>query len=190
VADVLLLHSALGRRPAVGAYAAALESEGHRVVAPDLYDGQVFRLPEEGTRHMSWLGWERLAARAESAAADMLAPFVVIGMSMGAGLAAHLAVTRPGVSGVVLLYSGEPPEGTWPLGVPVQVHHTVGDPWADTRASCALVAAAARSGSASTLHLYRGSRHILDDADLPDHHDPDLAALVWTRVLAFLAELS
>ena len=187
--DVLLLHSALGRRPATEAYRQALEREGHRVVAPDLYDGQVFRLPEEGTSHMKWLGWERLSARAESAAADMPVPFAVVGMSMGAGLAGHLAVSRPGISGVVMLYSGEPPEGTWPHGVPVEVHHTIHDPWADVSASCALVTAVAHSGSPSSLHLYRGARHLIDDADLPDHHDPGTAAVVWRRVVAFLAEL-
>lgn len=188
--DVLLLHSALGLRPAVRALTARLEELGHDVFAPDLYDGQVFDEAEAGVAHMRWLGWERLVARAEAAAAEMAGPFVAVGLSLGAGLCAHLASTRPGVRGVLMLYSGEPPEGPWPRGVPVQVHHAVDDPWADVTSSAALVAAASRAGAPASLHLYPGARHILDDADLPDHHDPGVTPLLWPRIEGFLAELS
>ena len=188
--DVLLLHSALGRRPGVLAFARRLEEQGHRVVVPDLYEGQVFASPDAGVAHMRWLGWDRLVARAETAAADMPGTYVVAGMSMGAGVAVHLAVTRPGVKGTLLLYSGEPPERPWPVGLPVQVHHTVDDPWADVASSSALVAAAARAGSPAALFLYPGTRHLFDDADLPDHHDAAATALLWERVFLFLRENS
>lgn len=40
-----------------------------------------------------------------------------------------------------------------------------------------------------TVHTYPGDRHLLDDDDLPDQHDPGAAALIWSRVEAFLADL-
>lgn len=146
VPDVLLLHSALGLRPAVRAFAARVGALGFSVFTPDLYDGQLFADAEAGVAYMRWLGWDRLVARAESAAAEMADPFVASGMSLGAGLCAHLASTRPEVRGVLMLYSGEPPEGPWPRRVPVQVHHSVDDPWADVASSSALIASATERG--------------------------------------------
>lgn len=81
--DVLVLHSALGLRPAVRAFSARIAAVGHRVFTPDLYDGQVFAEAEAGVAYMRWLGWDRLVARAESAAAD------IAGCAVGSSWRAH-----------------------------------------------------------------------------------------------------
>jgi dienelactone hydrolase len=74
---------------------------------------------------------------------------------------------------------------TWPESVPVQVHG-MDDDWSfvgegDIEAARALVAEAPDG----ELFLYRGDRHLFADPSLPTY-DPEAAALLTERVLAFL----
>ena len=46
--DVLLLHSALGLRPAIAEHADRLRAAGHTVRAPDLFEGRTFTDADEG----------------------------------------------------------------------------------------------------------------------------------------------
>lgn len=55
--DVVLLHSALGLRPAVRRAEDRLTAAGHRVQVPDPYDGRVFDDVDEGVAHLEQLGW-------------------------------------------------------------------------------------------------------------------------------------
>ena len=48
MAHVLLLHSALGLRPGVHAFADRLRELGHEVVVPDYYEGHVFEQEAPG----------------------------------------------------------------------------------------------------------------------------------------------
>jgi dienelactone hydrolase len=50
MAEIILLHSAQGLRPGVGAAAEALREGGHMVRTPDYYDGEVFDELEAGLR--------------------------------------------------------------------------------------------------------------------------------------------
>lgn len=113
---------------------------------------------------------------------------VLAGWSMGAGLAVHLATTRPGARGALLLHGGGIEDGdAWPP-VPVALHHAVDDPWVELEHRDPLVTAAARAGVPASLHVYPGTGHVFDDDEHPDH-DPASAALLWSRALAWLAEL-
>ncbi len=190
MADVVLLHSAAGLRPAVRRAADRLRAAGHTVTLPDLYAGEVFTDLEQGVALMNAIGWPELLGRAEAAVADVSADAVLMGMSMGAGLAATLALDRPQTRGVVLLYGPELPEEPLPAGLPVLAQHASGDPWVDPGSEAALVARCAELGLPLTLHVYPGAGHLLDDDDLPDQHLPAAARLVWPRVEAFLAELA
>ena len=51
MADVLLLHSALGLRPGVHAFADLLRERGHEVTVPDYYEGHVFDEEASGIAH-------------------------------------------------------------------------------------------------------------------------------------------
>jgi dienelactone hydrolase len=184
--DLVLLHSALGRRPAVVRAGERLTAAGHRVHVPDLYERVLFDDVDEGVAHLERLGWATLVARAE--AVDAPAGSVYVGWSMGAGLAAHLVQTRMGARGALLLHGGGiEPGRPWPA-VPVAVHHAVDDPWAEPEYRDALLAAAARAGVTADLHLYPGPGHVFDDDDHPDAA-PASADLLWRRALAWLAEL-
>ena len=71
----------------------------------------------------------------------------------------------------------------WPAGVPVQVHGKEGDEFfaEDLEAAQAL----ADSTDRAELFLYPGEEHLFADSSLPAY-DPDAAALLMKRVLAFL----
>ena len=186
MAEVVLFHSAAGLRPAVLRAADGLRALGHGVTTPDLYDGRTFTDLDEGVAHMRSIGWPELLTRAAAAVEGLPETLVYIGMSMGAGLAATVAATRPGARGVVLLYGPEVPEEPWPAGVPVQAHYAVGDPWVDASSEVLLIRKVADAGGQVSLYVYPGSGHLLDDDDLPDPYDASAAAVLWLRVAAFL----
>jgi dienelactone hydrolase len=184
--DVVLLHSALGLRPAVRRAGERMTAAGHRVHVPDVYDGAVFGDVDEGVAHMEQIGWPTLVERAEAVGAP--ADSVYVGWSMGAGLATHLVQSRPGARGALLLHGGGIEDGDpWPA-VPVAVHHAVDDPWAEPEYRDPLLATAARAGVSAQLHLYPGTGHLFDDEDHPDFVAAS-TQLLWERALAWLAEL-
>ena len=184
--DVVLLHSALGLRPAVLRTAERLRGAGHRVHAPDLYEGRVFDDVDEGVAHLEQVGWSTLVQRAEEL--DTPPDAVLVGWSMGAGLATSLAQTR-GASGVLLLHGGGIAAGdAWPA-VPVAMHHAHDDPGVDAGYPEALLSAACAAGVTASRHLYPGPGHLFDDDDHPDH-DAASTALLWRRATAWLDELA
>lgn len=189
MADVVLLHSAVGLRPAVTRAADGLRAQGHAVTTPDLYDGRTFADVDEGVAHMQSIGWPELLRRATVAVDALPAGLVYAGMSMGAGLAATLAASRPGARGVVLLYGPDVPQDPWPAGVAVQAHWAAQDRWVDPGSETALINAVTGAGGQVSIHVYPGAGHLLDDDGLPGEHDPVAAPLVWQRVAAFLAGL-
>lgn len=103
--------------------------------------------------------------------------------------AQKLAQTRPGAQGALLFYSCVPMSffgGSWPPGVPVQVHGMDADPFfvgeGDIDAARELVASTDRA----ELFLYPGDQHYFADSSLPSY-DADAAALLTRRVLEFLS---
>ena len=109
--------------------------------------------------------------RGVAAAADLPADLVYAGISLGVMPAQRLAQTRPGARGALLLESAVPTEefGSWPAGVPVQVHGMDGDEFfagEDLPAARALVEEASAAASAE-LFLYPGDGHLFVDPSSP-----------------------
>jgi dienelactone hydrolase len=190
MAELLVLHHALGRTDGVAAFAERLRTAGHEVHLPDLYEGRTFATIEEGVAHAEEVGFDRIVDRGLRAADGLPTDLVYVGFSLGVLPAERLAQTRSGARGALLFHSCVPPEefGTgWPEDVPVQIHAMESDPWfvddGDLEAARALVAAT----SQAELFLYPGDQHLFTDASL-DAYDEDATALVLRRVLAFLAD--
>jgi dienelactone hydrolase len=182
--EILLFHSALGRRPAVHAFADRLREAGHTVHVPDYYDGRVFDDLAAGVAYRDQLTIPEIARRAAAIAEELPTDLVYAGFSLGAAPAQLLAQTRPGARGAILMHGALPSaafEVPWPASVPLTVHAMQDDPWVELPVAQALTAEAADG----TLHLYSGSGHLFADPDDPDH-DPQAAALMMERVLAFL----
>src|SRR6202034_2360329 len=73
---------------------------------------------------------DAISPRGERAAATLPAELVYAGFSLGVLPAQKLAQTRPGARGALLFYSCVPAAffGTWPDGVPAQIHGMDADP--------------------------------------------------------------
>lgn len=186
--QIALFHSVLGVRPGIHDAAARLRGAGHHVLIVDQYDGRVFDSYEEADGFTQSLGYPELMRRAVVAVEALRDGFVAAGFSNGGGMSEYVATQRR--VGGVLMFSGALPlemlgADHWPEGVPAQIHYTAGDPfhrqdWVDTVANSIRAV-----GATVELFDYAGSGHLFTDPSLPAEHQPDEAAVLWQRVLAF-----
>ena len=114
------------------------------------------------------------------------AEILYAGFSLGVMAAQSLAQTRPGARGAILYSAAMPASefgGSWPEGVPLQIHMMDADPWGeeDRPVAEALVEEVADA----QLFLYPGSGHLFADESLGDY-DEQAADLLQERTLAFL----
>ena len=187
--DVLLFHHAQGLTDGVHAFADRLRQAGHRVTAPDLYDGHTYATLEEGMAHAREAGFQELAERGVAAADGMPDDLVYVGLSLGVMPAQQLAQTRPGARGAVLCFACVPAEefgGPWPAGVGLQVHGMDHDPVFADEGDLAAAQQLTDSVDGAELFVYPGDQHLFVDSSLSDHR-PEAAELLTKRVLEFLA---
>ncbi|QQR36649.1 dienelactone hydrolase family protein [Devosia oryziradicis] len=188
---ILLFHHVQGLTPGVAAIADTFRAAGHTVHVPDLLDGKTFGSIPEGIAYVKTIGFGEVIARGKAAADAVAGPIVVIGMSLGVLPAQAIAQTRGDVCGVVLLHGAVDVtefSPVWPKQVPVQVHAMDADPEfvdsGDTDAAMELVG----QSDNGDLFLYPGNGHLFTDNSVADY-DAEQAALVMSRVLAFLDEV-
>jgi dienelactone hydrolase len=188
MAEVLLFHHTQGQTEGFTAFADELRQAGHTVHAPDLYDGRTFASLEEGVNHAREFGFGTILERGEQAAQDLPSELVYAGFSLGVMPAQKLAQTRPGAQGALFFSAALPASefgGSWPEGVPLQIHMMEADEWAleDLPAARELV----ESVDGAELFLYPGDGHLFADRSLADY-DEQAAAQLKERVLAFLRD--
>jgi dienelactone hydrolase len=184
--ELLLFHHAQGQTQGFLAFADELRAAGHVVHAPDLYDGNTFTDLNEGVDYAKKVGFGTIGERGRLAAEGLPDPLVYAGFSLGVMPAQMLAQTRPGAKGALLFSAAFPASefgGSWPPGVPLQIHMMEDDEWAveDLPAARELV----ETVDGAELFLYPGDRHLFADNSLPDY-DESAATLLTRRVLAFL----
>lgn len=106
---------------------------------------------------------------------------------MGAASAEHLALTRPGARGAVLMHGALPPEwfghATWPAALPLHIHVAEADPWVDVDVVNTL------EHEGATVTRYPGAKHLFADDDDVDF-DAKAATQMTEDVRAFLATLA
>jgi dienelactone hydrolase len=192
MAEVVLYHHSQGLTEGVKAFADELRRAGHTVHLPDLYEGNTFDTLDEGMAYARTTGFGVVNERGIRAADELPEAIVYAGFSLGVMAAQQLTQTRPGAKGALFFYSCLPVEefGTWPDGVPVQIHGMDEDPFfteegGDLDAARALVA----STDQAELFLYPGKEHLFADSSLPGY-DEAAATLLTQRSLAFLANLA
>lgn len=192
MAEVVLFHHVQGLTPGVVAFADELRAAGHTVHTPELFDGRTFDSIPEGMAFVEETGFDTLVDRGVQAAEELPAEVVYAGFSFGVLPAQKLAQTRPGARGALFFYSCVPTSyfGSWPAGVPVQIHGMDADPIfvgeGDVDAARALVAEATDAATGAELFLYPGDQHYFADSSLPSY-DAAATALLTRRVLDFLA---
>ncbi len=186
--EVILFHHALGLTPGTIAFADDLRAAGHTVHTPDVFEGRTFGSIEEGVGHAQEIGFGEVIERA-TRAAEQLAPEVVYaGFSLGVVCAQKLTQTRPGAKGGLFYYSCVPASefGTWPDGVPAQVHGMDHDPFFMDEGDVDAARELAAAHEGIDVYLYPGDQHYFADRTLPTY-DADAAALLMQRTLDFLA---
>jgi dienelactone hydrolase len=187
MAELLLVHHAQGLTAGCLAFADELRAAGHVVHAPDLYDGKTFSELADGIGYAREVGFDTVQERGVRAADGLPDEIVYAGFSLGAMPAQALAQTRPGAKGAVLLHASAPLSefgGTWPQGVPLQIHTMEDDELGDVDVAREL----ADTVEGAQVFLYPGDRHLFTDSSLPDY-DEGATTLVKQRVLAFLDDL-
>ena len=142
-----------------------------------------------GVGYAKELGFETIGERGRLAAEGLSNELVYAGFSLGVMPAQELAQTRPGAKGALLFSAAFPASefgGSWPPGVPLQIHMMEDDEWAleDLPAARELVDMV----EDATLFQYPGDRHLFADSSLPDY-DEDAAKLLEQRVLTFLGDI-
>ena len=187
--EILLFHHAQGQTPGFLAFADDLRAAGHVVHAPDLYDGKTFTDLDDGVGYAREVGFGTIQARGRLAAEGLPNELVYAGFSLGVLPAQMLAQTRPGAKGALFFAAAFPASefgGSWPAGVPLQIHMMEDDEWAveDLPAARELV----DTSDGAELFLYPGDRHLFADSSLPDY-DESAATLLEQRVLAFLKDV-
>jgi dienelactone hydrolase len=187
--EILLFHHAQGQTQGFLAFADELRAAGHVVHAPDLYDGKTFTDLNEGVGYAQEIGFGTITERGRLAADGLPNELVYAGFSLGALPAQMLAQTRRGSKGALLFHAAFPASefgGSWPPGVPLQIHMMEDDEWAteDLPAACEL----AETIDGAELFLYPGDRHLFADNSLPDY-DESAATLLKRRVVAFLKDV-
>jgi dienelactone hydrolase len=187
MAEVLLFHHVHGLTDGCLAFADQLRAAGHTVHTPDLFDGRTFATLDEGLDHAGHIGFETIVERGRDVA-DALPPGLIYGgWSLGAMPAQALAQTRPGARAAVLLHSAIPVTefgGSWPDGLPLQIHTREADPLGDAGVARELAATI----DSCELYLYPGDQHLFTDASLPVY-DEAATALVVDRLLGLLRGL-
>lgn len=189
MAEVLLFHHAQGQTPGFLAFADELRAAGHVVHTPDLYDGKTFTDLDEGVGYAKKVGFATIAERGRSTTDGLPNELVYAGFSLGVMPAQQLAQTRPGGKGALLFHGAFPASefgGSWPSGVPLQIHMMENDKWSveDLPAARELVGTI----EGAELFLYPGDRHLFADNSLPDY-DEAAAKLLMQRVLRFLDKI-
>lgn len=190
MAEILLLHHIQGLTPGVIAFADSLRAGGHTVHTPDLFQGLTFDSIDAGQAYVGEVGFQEVGARGLRAAEVLPPGLVYAGFSLGVMAAQQLTQNRPGARGALLYHSFADPSffGTWPEGVPVQIHAMDADPFfvgeGDIEPAQAFVAA----HDEAELFLYPGDGHLFADSSLAGY-DSAATTLMIQRSLAFLDRL-
>jgi dienelactone hydrolase len=188
--EVVLFHHALGLTPGIVAFADELRRAGHTVHTPDLFEGRTFGTIEAGMGYAEEIGFPgEVIERGTRAVEALPAGVVYAGFSLGVLPAQKLAQTRPGARGALLFYSCVPVSafGSWPEGVPVQVHGMDSDPFFADEGDLDAARELTSQAKDAELFLYPGDQHYFADSTLPSY-DPDATALLLQRVLGFLRD--
>jgi dienelactone hydrolase len=188
MAEVLLFHHAQGQTAGFHAFADELRAAGHTVHTPDLYDGRTFDTLDDGVAYAQKVGFGEILEQGTREADDLPSELVYAGFSLGVLPAQKLAQTRPGARGALLFYSCVPASefGSWPAGVPVQIHGMDNDPIFVGEGDVEFARALVEEAEDGELFLYPGDQHYFADSSLPSY-DEAAAKLLTERVLAFLA---
>jgi carboxymethylenebutenolidase len=172
-----------------------LAESGFVVFAPDLYHGKVADTIAGAEALGSALDNSHLQAKAEIAeavkfltehAGDSDRGVAVIGFSLGAYYALHLADADPEHIHSVILFYGTGGEDFQNSRAVYLGHFAENDQFEPLDNIKSLQASLERSGRPVNFHLYPNTGHWFFEPDRADAYNAPAAQLAWERTLAFL----
>lgn len=194
---VVVLHAWWGLNDTIKAFCRQLAGAGFVALAPDLYHGRVANTIAEAEALGQALDANHRQAKAEiAAAAHFLKEQVgaadgglgVMGFSLGAYYALHLADALPELIQAVVIFYGTG-GGDYHQSRAVYLgHFAEHDPFEPPAHVESLADDLRRAGRPVTFHYYPGVGHWFCEPDRPDAYDHEAAALAWERSLTFLKE--
>jgi carboxymethylenebutenolidase len=172
-------------------------AEGFVALAPDLYNGEVTKSPDDAGKMLMALNIGEAAKDMKGAAEYLLdldevnpKKVGILGFCMGGQLALYAATEFPQqFSASVDFYGIHPNAQIDPskLQVPVQAHFGKRDHTVPEESARALVESIEASGKSIEAHFYDADHAFFNDTR-PEVHNREAAALAWTRTLAFLRQ--
>jgi carboxymethylenebutenolidase len=189
---VLVLHSWWGLTPFFRQVCDRLAEEGFVALAPDLLEGRTPAGVAEAEEVLRDADANELAHLTRSSLHTLRelpvtaeGPLGVVGWSMGGSLALWLSARVPqAVGATCAFYAGQDIDFVESSSAYLG-HYAEEDPFVDDDGLVLLEADLHLLGLDTTFHRYPGTRHWFFEADRPEH-DPEAAALAWSRTLAFL----
>lgn len=196
---VLVLHAWWGLNDTIKAFCTRLANEGFIVFAPDLYHGEIANTIAGAEALGSALDRNHLQAKAEIAAATTFLnehagqtaangrPGVaVIGFSLGAYYALHLAAADPAQIHSVVLFYGTGDDSFDNARADFLGHFAEDDEFEPQANVDQLAASLREAGREVIFYRYPGTGHWFFEPDRVDAFNPAAADLAWARTLAFL----
>jgi len=196
---VLVLHAWWGLNDTIKVFCTRLAEAGFVTFAPDLYHGQVADTIADAEALGSALDNNHLQAKAEIAdATKFLSGHVeqadrdlaVIGFSLGAYYALHLAAAHPEHIHSVVLFYGTGDADSSNSRAAYLGHFAENDPYEPQSNVDWLEASLKQAGRPVTFYCYPGVGHWFFEPDRPDAYDRAAANLAWERTLSFLRRSS
>lgn len=169
--------------------------EGFVALAPDFYDGQTTKSPDDAAKLFMALNIDRAAADLRGSAEFLLgrpettsAKVGALGFCMGGQLALFAGMNSPDRVGAVVDFYGIHPKvpiDPGALRVPVQGHFGIRDHSVPREKVEALAQAVTAAGGSFDAHFYDADHAFFNDTR-PQVHSRDAAMLAWRRSLEFL----
>jgi len=188
---VILVHDWYGRLPWLESYAAALESQGYRVVVPDFYNGVA--TTETATAEVLMAQLDVAGALAELDDIIQLARTEgstrvgVVGFSLG-GWLALLHAQSGGADAVVAYYATLGPDQHGVIPAPVLLHLAEIDEWDEGEDPESFISRLKDHGTPITEWTYLATAHSFANATIIDRVDVNAAALAFARTSSFLED--
>jgi carboxymethylenebutenolidase len=190
---VVVLHAWWGLNADAQRYADRLAESGFRVVAPDMFGGQVTAEIEEAER-LSGAGDEGDAGDIALAAVDELArrlgpdaPIGVVGFSFGAAYAVWATAKREALRAAVVYYGTLSGPSLAKSRAPVLGHFAETDPYETDEGVTQFEQALVEAGREVTIHRYAGTGHWFAEPSR-DAYRREQAELAFERTVTFLRE--
>ncbi len=193
---ILVLHAWWGLTPDFIAVCDRLAEAGFVALAPSLYLGgaTAATIPEAEELLTSQDEATVVGPIVHAAAAQLRGlpqvtsgPLGVIGFSMGAYWALHLAQARPEEFGAVVAVYGTNDGDFTATNAAFLGHFAEQDEYEPLEGVQALEARIRDAGREGAFHIYPGTKHWFFEPSRPEY-DAAAAELVWERTLAFLHE--